>query len=111
MKHLIFIIMMFQHIALVNIWEIMVVIQLPLEALSLYFDSKGIESDRKEVLLKHAEDLALKHTLITTDDDYAILDSDKFKEFFSLNTLFKTIFSKNFVGLKEDQGKCSLVKK
>jgi len=27
----------------------------PLEALSLYFDSKGIEADRKEVLLKHAE--------------------------------------------------------
>ena len=34
-------------------------------------------------VLKHAEELALQHKLITTDDDYAILDSDKFREFFS----------------------------
>jgi D-serine dehydratase len=34
-------------------------------------------------VLKHAEELALRHKLIMLDDDYAILDSDKFKEFFS----------------------------
>lgn len=34
-------------------------------------------------VLKHAEDLALQHRLITTDEDYAIFDSDKFREFFS----------------------------
>ena len=34
-------------------------------------------------VLKHAEDLVLQHKLITKDDDYAILDSDKFREFFS----------------------------
>lgn len=34
-------------------------------------------------VLKHAEYLALQHTLITTNDDYAILDSDKFRDFFS----------------------------
>lgn len=34
-------------------------------------------------VLKHAEYLALQHALITTNDDYAILDSDKFRDFFS----------------------------
>ena len=34
-------------------------------------------------VLKHAEYLALQHTLITTNDDYAILDSDKFRDIFS----------------------------
>lgn len=34
-------------------------------------------------VLKHAEDLALQHGLITTDEDYAIFDSDAFREFFS----------------------------
>ena len=29
------------------------------------------------------KELGLKHTLITIDDDYAILDNDKFREFFS----------------------------
>ncbi|RBW68619.1 D-serine ammonia-lyase [Bacillus taeanensis] len=34
-------------------------------------------------VLKHAEQLALKHKLLTTEDDYAILDSQKFRTFFS----------------------------
>ena len=34
-------------------------------------------------VLKHAEDLAFRHNLLTTDDDYSILDSDKFRKFFS----------------------------
>ncbi len=34
-------------------------------------------------VLKHAEYLAFQHKLLTIDDDYTILDNDKFKEFFS----------------------------
>lgn len=34
-------------------------------------------------VLKHAEDLALKHNLLTKQDDYSILDSDQFRAFFS----------------------------
>ncbi|WP_416826155.1 D-serine ammonia-lyase [Ectobacillus polymachus] len=34
-------------------------------------------------VLKHAEDLALKQQLLTEQDDYSILDSEKFKNFFS----------------------------
>lgn len=34
-------------------------------------------------VLKHAEDLALKQNLLTEQDDYSILDSDKFRNFFS----------------------------
>jgi len=38
-------------------------------------------------VLKHAEDLALQHKLITIDDDYAILDSSKFRDFFSRHSI------------------------
>lgn len=34
-------------------------------------------------VLKYAEELALKHALLTIDDDYAILGKDKFRKFFS----------------------------
>ncbi|MBO1582307.1 D-serine ammonia-lyase [Bacillus sp. XF8] len=34
-------------------------------------------------VLKHAEDLALKNNLLTKQDDYSILDSEKFRTFFS----------------------------
>ena len=34
-------------------------------------------------VLKYAEELALKHALLTIDDDYAILGRDKFRKFFS----------------------------
>ncbi|MDP4106324.1 MAG: D-serine ammonia-lyase [Bacillota bacterium] len=34
-------------------------------------------------VLKHAERLALKHQLLTIEDDYSILDSDLFRTFFS----------------------------
>lgn len=34
-------------------------------------------------VLKHAEVLALKHGLLTVDDDYSIFDSEKFRNFFS----------------------------
>ncbi|MEI5949448.1 D-serine ammonia-lyase [Bacillus albus] len=34
-------------------------------------------------VLKHTEDLALKHHLLTKQDDYSILDSEKFRTFFS----------------------------
>ncbi|QKE73916.1 D-serine ammonia-lyase [Arthrobacter citreus] len=34
-------------------------------------------------ILKHAEDLAFEHELFTREDDYSILASDKFKEFYS----------------------------
>ena len=34
-------------------------------------------------VLKFAEDLALKHARLTIDDDYAVLSSDKFRQFFS----------------------------
>jgi D-serine dehydratase len=34
-------------------------------------------------VLKHAEDLALKNRLLTLDANYSILDSERFKEFFS----------------------------
>ncbi|MFP3126374.1 D-serine ammonia-lyase [Ectobacillus funiculus] len=34
-------------------------------------------------VLKHAEELALQHQLLTIQDDYSILDSDRFRAFFS----------------------------
>lgn len=34
-------------------------------------------------ILKHAEDLAIKHNMLTKDDDYSIIDSDKFRDFYS----------------------------
>ncbi|MCM3337678.1 D-serine ammonia-lyase [Paenibacillus sp. MER TA 81-3] len=34
-------------------------------------------------VLKHAEELAFQHQLLTIQDDYSILDSDKFRTFFS----------------------------
>jgi D-serine dehydratase len=34
-------------------------------------------------VLKHAEDLAIKNNILTVEDDYSIMDSDKFREFFS----------------------------
>ncbi|WP_411682237.1 D-serine ammonia-lyase [Clostridium thailandense] len=34
-------------------------------------------------VLKHAEDLAIENNLLTLEDDYSIIDSDKFREFFS----------------------------
>jgi D-serine dehydratase len=34
-------------------------------------------------ILKHAEELALEHQLLTVQDDYSILDSDQFRNFFS----------------------------
>ncbi len=38
-------------------------------------------------VLKHAEDLALQHHLLTRQDDYSILDSEKFRAFFSKYTI------------------------
>ncbi|WP_420911262.1 D-serine ammonia-lyase [Lysinibacillus fusiformis] len=34
-------------------------------------------------ILKHAENLAIQHNLLTVDDDYSILASEKFRSFFS----------------------------
>ncbi|MEH7252622.1 D-serine ammonia-lyase [Neobacillus niacini] len=34
-------------------------------------------------VLKHAEDLAIENNMLTIKDDYTIIDSDKFREFFS----------------------------
>ena len=34
-------------------------------------------------ILKHAEELAFQHQLLTIQDDYSILDSDRFRSFFS----------------------------
>lgn len=34
-------------------------------------------------VLKHAEDLAIENNMLTIKDDYSIMDSDKFREFFS----------------------------
>jgi len=34
-------------------------------------------------VLKYAEDLAMKHNMLTLEDDYSILDSDRFRNFFS----------------------------
>jgi len=34
-------------------------------------------------ILKHAESLAIQHNLLTVDDDYSILASEKFRSFFS----------------------------
>lgn len=34
-------------------------------------------------VLKYAEDLAMKHKMLTLEDDYSILDSDRFRNFFS----------------------------
>ncbi|WP_102346370.1 D-serine ammonia-lyase [Bacillus sp. Marseille-P3661] len=34
-------------------------------------------------VLKHAEQLVLQHQMLTTKDDYSILDSNRFREFFS----------------------------
>ncbi|HFK1440441.1 TPA: D-serine ammonia-lyase [Bacillus cereus] len=38
-------------------------------------------------VLKHAEDLALQHHLLTRQDDYSILDSENFRAFFSKYTI------------------------
>lgn len=38
-------------------------------------------------VLKYAEDLALKHNLITLEDDYSIIADDSFKTFFSKYTI------------------------
>jgi len=38
-------------------------------------------------VLKHAEDLALKHNMLTPGDDYSILDSEKFRRFFSQHSI------------------------
>ncbi|MDH4619244.1 D-serine ammonia-lyase [Brevibacillus sp. AY1] len=38
-------------------------------------------------VLKHAEDLALRHHLLTPQDDYSIFDSSKFRELFSRHTI------------------------
>ncbi|MEC1721491.1 D-serine ammonia-lyase [Schinkia azotoformans] len=34
-------------------------------------------------VLKHAEELAIQHQLLTVQDDYSVLDSDRFRAFFS----------------------------
>ncbi len=34
-------------------------------------------------VLKHAEDLAIRNNILSVEDDYSIMDSDKFKKFFS----------------------------
>lgn len=34
-------------------------------------------------VLKHAEDLAIENNMLTVEEDYSILDSDKFREFFA----------------------------
>ncbi|KAB7667177.1 D-serine ammonia-lyase [Bacillus sp. B1-b2] len=34
-------------------------------------------------VLKHAESLAIEHNLLTENDDYSILDSEKFRDFYS----------------------------
>ncbi|MEN1935248.1 D-serine ammonia-lyase [Paenibacillus sp. 102] len=34
-------------------------------------------------ILKHAEELAFQHGMLTKQDDYSILDSDRFRDFFS----------------------------
>ncbi|WJE54338.1 D-serine ammonia-lyase [Bacillus cereus] len=34
-------------------------------------------------VLKHAEELAFQHGMVTKQDDYSILDSDRFRDFFS----------------------------
>ncbi|MED4351438.1 D-serine ammonia-lyase [Schinkia azotoformans] len=34
-------------------------------------------------VLKHAEELAIQHQLLTIQDDYSVLDSDRFRAFFS----------------------------
>ena len=34
-------------------------------------------------VLKHAEDLAIENQMLTVDDDYSIMDSERFKNFFS----------------------------
>ena len=39
-------------------------------------------------VLKHAEDLAIENNILTVEDDYSIIDSDKFRDFF-LNILLQ----------------------
>jgi len=34
-------------------------------------------------VLKHAEDLAIQNSMLTEDDDYSVLDSSRFRDFFS----------------------------
>ena len=34
-------------------------------------------------MLKHAEQLALQHGMVTEEDNYSVLDSDTCREFFS----------------------------
>jgi D-serine dehydratase len=38
-------------------------------------------------VLKYAEDLALRHSMLTIDDDYSILDTPRFRKFFSQYSL------------------------
>ncbi|AKN29621.1 serine ammonia-lyase [Clostridium carboxidivorans P7] len=38
-------------------------------------------------VLKHAEDLAIENNMLTIEEDYSILDSDKFRKFFSKNSI------------------------
>jgi len=38
-------------------------------------------------VLKHAEDLAFENNMLTIEDDYSILDSDKFREFFAMYSI------------------------
>lgn len=38
-------------------------------------------------VLKHAEDLAFEFGMLTRDDDYSIVDSDKFRSFFSRHSI------------------------
>ncbi|MFJ7978457.1 D-serine ammonia-lyase [Peribacillus sp. NPDC096379] len=38
-------------------------------------------------VLKHAEDLAIENSMLTIKDDYSIMDSDKFREFFSKHSI------------------------
>ncbi|WP_069650835.1 D-serine ammonia-lyase [Caloranaerobacter ferrireducens] len=38
-------------------------------------------------VLKHAEELAIKHNMLSLDDDYSIMDNDEFREFFNQYTI------------------------
>ncbi len=38
-------------------------------------------------VLKHAEDLAIENNMLTIEEDYSILDSDKFRNFFAKNSI------------------------
>ncbi|MGJ9458009.1 D-serine ammonia-lyase [Oceanobacillus sp. CF4.6] len=38
-------------------------------------------------VLKHAEDLAIEHEMISVEDDYSIINSQKFRDFFSIYSI------------------------